>query len=78
MPAMVIGFVLWLRVRLRWLLRHRRRRWRGGTFRLHFGHQVAELFTYLCHHSLHGLSHHETTPDQRSGHRPGPNRYSWQ
>jgi hypothetical protein len=76
MPAMLIGFVLRLAVRLRWL--RRRRRWRGGTFRLHFGHQVAELFTYLCHHSLHGLSHHETTLDQRSGHRPGPSRYRWQ
>jgi hypothetical protein len=42
---MLIAFVLWLAVWLRWL--RRRRRWRGGMFHLHFSHQIAELFTYL-------------------------------
>jgi hypothetical protein len=74
---MLIGSVLWLAVWLRWL--SRRRRWRGGgTFRLHFSHQVAELFTYLRHHFLHGLRHSETTLNQRSGQWPSPSGDRWQ
>src|SRR5215510_14370280 len=69
MPAMLIGSVLWLAIRLRCLLRHRRRgsRLGGAALRLGLGDEIAELFTCLSDHFLHGFRHCETTLDQRFG-----------